>query len=149
MSTKIKSLGGLLLVVLTTLSCEIDTKLRIDGGNPPQFLMSGSGNLGRLVVRGPKTLRHIEGPDSSAYWYIEIKNPRVANVWRLSPIKYGTVPEGYVQKYPELGAATPLSEKEIYYVRVDTSEANGTSKAFVIKNGKVEFADYESELSGK
>jgi len=149
MYTKVRSLSSLLLAVLITVSCEIDTKLRIEGGNPPRFNMSGSGALGRLVVRGPKTLRHIDGPDSSAYWYIEIENAKVAGVWRLSPITYGSVPEGYAQKYPEHGAATPLSENEIYYVQVDTSNANGTSKHFVIRNGKVEFADYESELSGK
>jgi hypothetical protein len=149
MSTKAILLTVLLTVSIVGLSCEIDTKLRIAGGNPPQFVMAGSGVLGRLVVRGPTALRHVEGPDSSAYWHIEIEGRSVPSVWRLSPIIYGKVPEGYVQKYPEHGEAIPLNENEIYYVQVDTSEANGTSKHFVIRQGKVEFADYESELSSK
>jgi hypothetical protein len=148
MLAKVVSIGLLFLAASIVLSCEVDTKLQVKGGNPPQFVMSGSGDLGRLVVRGPKTLRHIDGPDSSAYWYIEIENPKVSKVSLLSPIAYGAAPPGYIQKYPESGSATPLIENEIYYVQVDTSNANGTSKYFIIKKGKVEFADYESQLTG-
>ena len=149
MLARLNSLGLLFLSVSMALWCEVDTKLQVKGGKPPQFVLSGSGDLGRLVVRGPKTLRQINGPDSSAYWYIEIENPTVSKVSRLSPIAYGVVPEGYAQKYPESGPATPLAENEIYYVQVDTNEANGTAKYFVIRNGKVEFADYASQLSVK
>ena len=149
MFSKTISIGILLGVTAIALSCEVDTRLQIKAGNPMQFVMSGSGSLGRLVVRGPKTLRRIDGPDSSAYWYIEIDNPKVSNVARLSPIAYGAVPSGYIQKYPESGEATPLIENEIYYIQVDTSEANGTSKYFRIKKGKVEFADYASQLNAK
>ena len=128
--------------------CERDTKLKIEGGNPPQFQMSGSGWLGRLVVRGHKTLRKIDGPDASTYWYLE-SGAEPNGVSKLSPIVYGKIPEGCLQKYPESGVAPVLSENEIYYVQVDTTNANGTSKYFIIQNGSVKFADYESELIGK
>jgi hypothetical protein len=138
----------LLLVLLTgsvLCGCERDTKLTIEGGNPPQFRMSGSGWLGRLVVRGHKTLRQIDGPDASACWYIEAGD-EMRGVSKLSPIIYGKIPEGCVQKYPENGPAPALSEGETYYVQIDTTNANGTSKYFIIQNGMVRFADYESEL---
>jgi hypothetical protein len=136
----------ILFTALILCGCERDTKLKIEGGNPLQFQMSGSGWLGRLVVRGHKTLRKIDGPDASAYWYIEAGD-QAHGVSKLSPIVYGKIPEGFVQKYPESCMAPALSENEIYYVQVDTTNANGSSKYFVIQNGKVKFADHESELS--
>ena len=148
MRNRLTTITLLLIAAVAGLSCEIDTKLTITGGNPPQFHMTGSGLLGRIVVRGPKTLRRIDGPDSSAYWYIEPKDGEsMRNVERLSPITYGKAPEGYVQVYPEKGEAQPLLENETYYIQVSTTNANGTFKHFVIRKGKVVFADYEYELN--
>jgi hypothetical protein len=109
--------------------------------------MSGNGTLSRLVIRGHKTLRKIPGPDSSAVWYIKmIDYDHGQLVSRLSPISYGKLPTGYVQKYPEQGEAPQLEENVIYYIQVDTWNANGASGYFLIKDGKINFAKYESEL---
>src|SRR5262245_43853752 len=62
------------LTAITVSSCEIATALRVENGNPPKIIMSGSGSLGRLMIRGPKTFRKSLGPDSWAYWCIEPKD---------------------------------------------------------------------------
>ena len=134
---------ALLLVVGSGASCERDTKLTIAGENPPKFVMTGSGMLTSVRVRGPQKQREAQGEDKFLYWVIEIKDgnhPR--SVEKLSPVIYGKIPEGFEQVYPEHGAAPPLVEDERYYVRVVASEANGDGKYFIIRNGKVEVSDY-------
>lgn len=148
MWNKLSQVALLLSLVVAALSCEIDTKLAVKGV-PPQFHMSGSGELGRLVVRGRETQRDIEGPDASAYWYIRPQKGGGGrrNVGELSPVTYGVVPEGYEQLYPENGQAPPkLAEGQRFYVQVDTVNANGASLWFIIRKGKVEFSEYEHSL---
>jgi hypothetical protein len=142
-----KPLFALILLMLS--SCEIPTKLKMEDGNPPRIILSGSGQLGRLVISGPRNFRKISGPDYSAYWYIEYDRGDERNVRGLSPIKYGEIPSGYKQKYPESGNAPPLSDEGVYYIQIDTVNAPGASGYFSIRNGKLKFAQYEYELSEK
>jgi hypothetical protein len=142
-----KSLGLLLILSLISVACEIDTKLQVEEGNPPKITLSGSGTLTRLIIVGHKMLRRTEGPDSSAVWCIKMTDyDNGQQVWQLSPIRYGKMPEGYIQIYPEQGEAPQLEENVTYRIQVDTSGANGASGYFMIKDGKVTFAEYESEL---
>ena len=129
----------LLVMILAGSACERDTKLLIESGNPPKFVLSGSGTLGVLRVRGSKKQREAVGEDASVYWEIEPKEEGSdRNVERMGPISYGQVPEGYVQVYPEKGQAPPLVEGERYNIRIATHNANGVDEFFVIRNGKVE-----------
>jgi hypothetical protein len=134
----------LLLAVLFSTACEMDTKLIIEAGNPPKFVLSGGGTLGALRVRGPKKQREVIGEDASIYWEIEPKDEGSdRNVGRLSPITYGVVPDGYVQVYPERGKAVPpIVEGERYNIRIATNNAKGVDKFFVIREGKVAVSDY-------
>ena len=133
----------LLVMVLLSSACERDTKLLIESGDPPKFVLSGNGNLGVLRIRGPKKQREGTGEDASVYWEIEPKEEGSdRNVERLGPIAYGHVPEGYAQIYPQQGQAPPLVEGERYNIRIATNNANGVDKFFVIRNGKVEVSDY-------
>lgn len=101
--------------------------------------MSGNGSMNELVVRGPKSQRKIDGPDSSAYWKIKTDEPGCGQqVGSLTPIVYGKVPVGYIQIYPENGIPLPLVEGEEYYIQVSTCGANGVRATFVIRNGTVE-----------
>jgi hypothetical protein len=122
-------------------SCERHTKLTIEGGNPPKFVMSGNGILTAVRVGGPEVQRDAEGEARFLHWVVEIKSGR-RRVEELSPLTYGVVPEGFQQIYPENGEAPRLVEGERYNVRVVTSQANGDSKSFVIRNGKVEVSEY-------
>lgn len=121
-------------------SCERHTQLTIEGGIPPKFVMTGNGILTSVRVRGSEKQREAEGEAKFLYWVIEIKAGR-RRVAELSPLTYGVVPDGFEQIYPERGEAPRLVEGEKYYVRVVTSGANGDSKDFIIRNGKVEVTD--------
>lgn len=140
------AVGLLLVLAVAALSCEIDTKLSIQGGNPPKFVISGNGSVRTIRVIGPKKQREKEGPDASAYWYIKSEKGGAKDADAIGSIIYGEVPEGYGQVYPGTGAAVPLVEGEKYYIRVDTANANGAEKYFIIRDGKVRFADYASGL---
>jgi hypothetical protein len=123
-------------------ACERDTVLTIVGGNPPQFRMRGNGLLGRLSVRGPRTQRDVKGEAALYYWQIEDHGADDKTVERMGTITYGEVPDGFRQVYPDAGKAPPLIEGERYLIRVETGEANGATKYFVIRNNKVEVSDY-------
>ena len=127
----------IILSLITRVCSERDTKLTIQGNNPPSFAMSGSGTLEFLQVIGPRPQRDVKGPTEGVYWQINGKDSsHLVNVERLSPITYGKVPSGYMQVYPEQGEAPPLVEGERYYVWVWTNNANGAAKYFVIRDGK-------------
>jgi hypothetical protein len=135
------------IVAASAVSCEIDTKLTVAGGNPPRFTMTGSGDLTSIRIRGPHKQRDAEGEDMYLYWVIKLKGEGTErDVRDVSPVIYGIVPDGYIQAYPENGEAPPLVEGEHYYVQVITNYANGDDGHFTIHNGKVRFAKYEYQL---
>jgi hypothetical protein len=150
MWNKLITISLLIPVAATALSCEIDTKLSMKGGNPPTFVMTGNGILTSIRVRGHNRQRDAQGEDQYLYWVINLEDYDGSQVvGRLGSVIYGKMPKGYIQKYPEKGEAPALSEGEHYYVHVITSEANGADGYFMILNGKVQFATYESELPDK
>jgi hypothetical protein len=138
------SFVAMLLVVILggAFACERDTKLRIEGNNPPIFVLSGNGMLGTIRVRGPEKQRDAEGEDDFLYWVIVNLEDQEQSVESLGPVTYGKVPKGYKQVYPENGEAPPLLEGERYNIRIATANANGVDKYFIIRNGKVEVSDY-------
>jgi len=137
-----RALLSLSLVLSAFAACEHDTKLTIEG-NPPRFIMKGNGSLRSLRVRGPNKQRSIDGEDAFIYWRITSEGGTAQSVGDIGMITYASVPTGYKQIYPENRRPAPsLVEGERYYVRVDTANANGAEKFFVIRNGKVETSDY-------
>jgi hypothetical protein len=140
-----RSLLVLLGIVAFLLACEIDTKLNVTGGNPPVFRMTGNGRLSSIRVRGHNTQRNISGEDALVYWEID-NNGAGRTVGDLGSVTYGKVPDGYVQRYPETGAAPKLDEGQHYYVRVTTANANGDEGYFIVLDGKVYYSRIASEL---
>jgi len=136
----------ILPLVVAFTSCERPTQLKVEDGNPPKIVMSGSGDLGNLVIRGPRRFRQSLGPDYSAYWYIRAESG-ARPIEALSPLSYGTLPKGYKQVYPEQGSAPPLTDEGIYYIHVDTNNAPGASGYFVVREGKFRFVRSEAELT--
>ena len=104
-------LGSFVLAFMATcnLACEIDTRLNVTGNNPPQFRMTGSGQLTSIRVVGPHKQQEVEGEDQYMYWMIRPKDEdSQRNVRRISPVTYGVVPDGYVQVYPAYEPSRPL-----------------------------------------
>ena len=136
---KIASRALLSAAILFSIGCERDTKLTVEGGNPPKFIMTGSGRLDTLRVGGPQKQREGVAEEPYIYWAIEFKEAGSARkVESLGPTTYGELPSGYVQVYPKPGQSPPpLSEDELYSVRAITMNANGTILHFAIHKGKV------------
>ncbi len=136
---------SLLAFVAFIVCCEIDTKVNVTGGNPPVFQMTGNGRLSSIRVRGHNAQRNVFGEDALIYWEID-QNGSGRAVGELGSVTYGTIPEGYAQKYPETGVAPKLDEGQYYYLRVTTANANGSDGYFIILDGKVYYSRIESEL---
>jgi hypothetical protein len=138
-----KYLLSIVVLLIAFPACERDTKLTLEGRNPPTFEMTGSGELAMLRMHGPK-VRDVAGEAAFIIWEIGPKDGRFngRRVEDLGSIKYGEIPDGYVQRYPEQGVAPPLVEGESYDVFVDTVNANGATAYFKIRNGKVIEKDF-------
>ena len=150
MRNSVLGTGLLIILAVGALACEIATKLSMKESLPPTFLITGNGILTSIRVRGPDRQRDAAGEAQYLYWVIDLKDYDGSQVaGRLGSVRYGEIPKGYVQRYPEKGEAPPLVENEHYYVRLVTSDAPNDDGYFTIRNGRVKFAKYESELPGR
>src|SRR5262249_48627232 len=126
------------MVSIINAACERATTISFEGGNPPKFVMTGSGSLGLLRVLGPEKQRDVFGEAPFFYWVIEpLTKDSDRSVEKMGPITYGQIPSGYKQVYPENGKAPPLIEGKLYSIKIDTINAPGIIKNFTIRDGKV------------
>jgi hypothetical protein len=91
---------GLVVLVIST-GCERDLRIKIDEKNPPTFTLSGSGNLVYLYrseVHDHK--RPLYGDPEM--W--KIRPTGNDKIFKLPPITYGTIPNGFIQVAPVSGA---------------------------------------------
>src|SRR5437870_13159035 len=95
----------LLLFLFSVSACERRTEVKLDGGNPPTFVMSGSGRLVSLTI--------FNGEDKPI-WKIE-KTETLEAVEKLHRITYGVVPNGYKQVEPDNGNLPPHLTPGIVY----------------------------------
>jgi hypothetical protein len=131
----------LLLVMCISPACELDTQLSIENGNPVTFVTSGNGSLRSLTIVGNRKQRDVFGEDAWVYWSFKSRKGGSVSVGEVGPIHYGETPDGYEQVYPERGPAPPLVDGEKYNIRINTANANGADKYFVINNGHVKMSD--------
>jgi tellurite resistance protein TerC len=111
------------------------TTVRMEG-NPPVFVLSGSGTMAHLLICGSK--RQLEGDDLDFnLWEIVPVGgyQRGRPVEDIGAIKYGVVPQGYQQSYPEDGTPPPpLSPGNKYEYWFDTTDAPHARSYFVIRD---------------
>jgi hypothetical protein len=130
----------LLFIVLLPFStaCDRRTVIIFEGGNPPVFVLSGSGELGDLRIYGPQQ-REVGSDLNFAIWEIQpikgyLEGERLE---RLGRITYGVIPEGYKQIYPEHDAAVPpLVDGQKYEYWFQTINAPEARAYFEIRDGK-------------
>lgn len=122
-----------LIVLYTLVACEIDTKIEMDGNNPPTFSLSGNGQLWFIEVRdlSPSEISYY-APERTI-WKITTGGGSPA---RMPKIKYGEVPAGFEQEIPGNGGPPALVEEKPYSIFAYTSNANGDSMMFLIRGGK-------------
>lgn len=106
------SFGKSIAIVLLTsisLSCQQSPKWQIKGGNPPQFLVAGSGHLQTLRVHGPQEKRSPADsePHGMTYWEIRSVDGYDLETHGDIAVSYGQVPAGFVQVYPSGGVQPP------------------------------------------
>jgi len=115
------------------------THIDLEGSEKPTFKLQGGGSLGRFVIYGPRQ-REGEGSEAFTVWEIvPIDGPLNGKyLWTLHSIKYGVVPGGYKQIYPENNLSPPLIvENEIYRYRAEIISAPWAVADFKLINGKV------------
>jgi hypothetical protein len=138
----ILSAVSILVLLLTLIACsqERDTIVSVEGGNPPTFKLTGSGNQDFLLVR-EATQEEIADPnhppDKPEYlWEVQPKGPMLPTADSWPPITYGTVPPDFKQIIPSGGPPKPLEEGKTYLAGGSASNANGGAVWFKIENGK-------------
>jgi hypothetical protein len=137
--TTLRALAFVLLAWPLT-GCERSTHVRIEGGNAPVFILSGSGALASFTVHGQESIEKAEDPfdDKFALWQIQPIEGEMhgAYISQLGSITYGVVPPGYVQIKPQLGQAPALMEGQKYFYEVATTGAPGTAGYLEIRNSR-------------
>ena len=136
-SSLLSSILSIALLLLVTLccgdACERDTKISVEGGNPPTFRLSGNGNLAFLAVSDDAPNK-LEKRSGEILWKI-IPQSGKSEIGRLPPITYGQVPSDFNQEIPEVGAPPPLIAERAYEVAAPTSNAHGDWIFFIIRDG--------------
>jgi hypothetical protein len=131
---------ALILSVLPMLGCERRTIVKFAGGNPPTFVIAGSGSLAVVTIYGPER-EQTQNPfdDTGAIWKIVAEGGYLNGepVEKLRSITYGIVPQGYNQVIPA-GAESPpaLVAGKRYSYWFDTTNAPHDAGFFEIKEGK-------------
>ena len=123
-------------------SCERRTEVKIEGGDNPTFILTGSGRLDEILVFAPEQEQISKGDpfdDTHAIWIIEpdatgehAKRP----VESVGVVTYGVVPNGYRQKRPKDGAPPPLMPGNRYKYWFITVNAPWAAGYFEIRDGK-------------
>jgi hypothetical protein len=113
---------------------ERDTKIEMDGKNPPTFTFSGNGQVDYIDFSD-------ESVSDVSYYSPERKMWQLVPTGNTTPdrfpkITYGVVPPGFVQRWPAAGPARPLDEEKPYLVAAPTSNANAGTLMFLIRNGQ-------------
>jgi hypothetical protein len=110
----------------------------------------------RFVVSGPSTLQYfqVSGPDLDRepnpagdgerlmllknYWKVvpDGKSPE-RTLDEIGPIRYGEVPKGFVQVFPDAGSPPPLIDRNKYNATVSSTNGRGVNMFFLLKDGKL------------
>lgn len=132
------------LAVLITLSAcaERPTTVSLQGGNPPTFVLSGSGNLVRLYISEAVTPNSDQHRALKPLWVImpsDLGSSGLEGIplESVGKVTYGSLPSGCRQVIPSDGQPpAELSPGKQYYFHVATVDAAHASGYFSIKDGR-------------
>ncbi|MCU1240311.1 MAG: hypothetical protein JWO71_1037 [Candidatus Acidoferrum typicum] len=131
---------------LMLLNFEQSTEVKIsEKSGDTTFVLSGSGTLTDFVVFSPEYLTSAQTPNDMrfALWCIQPADHQGWGepVWRIRSIRYGIVPEGYIQCAPLEGKPEPLRDSRVpYLLSVTTASAPGTAGYFTVEGGRAQWA---------
>lgn len=137
---------SLLIILLRVPSCERNPRVVIEAGVPPRFILSGSGTLEYFVISGPDLQRDVanrQGDGDSLharkdYWRL-VPSETATNqaLEKIGTIKYGQVPQGFIQVYPKHGPPLPLVDGDLYNVHLQPNDSYSFNNFFKFRGGKV------------
>src|SRR6185312_5984025 len=116
----------------------VATKVRLEGGNPPNFNLSGTGTLCHVAVFAvPDAAPDVEnGVEPKTLWEIvPIDGYECGRkIEELGEVLYGVVPQGYKQTQPSNGLVPePLVKGQKYEYWFDTTDAPHARKYFILR----------------
>ena len=130
----------LLMVMLSLSSCdEADVRISIPDEAVPRFAFKGNGYLDFFAVTelAPENNGSVTGtPKDRMIWQIFPETTENGTL-PLSPIDYGKVPAGFVQRVPESGAPPPLVEGKLYRAGAPPIIHPRGFVHFMVKNGRL------------
>lgn len=136
---KVLSIEFLLVMLLPLFlsACERKTQVKVTGGNPPTFVISGSGELGEVIITKPIEEQSKDILDEkNILWKIAaIRMPGRA-VEVVGSVTYGVTPPSYKQSLPERGPAPILEDNKRYGYLFVTADAPHGAGHFEIRNGQ-------------
>jgi hypothetical protein len=147
--TRFLRLLALVLAIWLLAGCERLTRVRVEGGATPVFVLSGSGNLAKLeVYLFPISSENETDPfwTSPAVWRIDVQQGylRRRSLEDIGKVAYGAVPLGYKQTNPENNQPPPpILPDRIYRVSLETTNAPHGGTTFQVKEGKARNVDVE------
>lgn len=133
-----KLAGCLVSLLLLAMACHVDisTKVEVEGGNPPAFVLSGFSNLTRAQIFEPGYKGSVLDA-SHVLWGVTSESSEGSPIKELGPITYGVVPKGFKQSIPENEVApVALSEGNRYRFYFHCTTARPAEGYFEIRNGK-------------
>jgi len=132
--------SDLLLLILTVVflsACERKTIVKVTGGSPPTFVISGSGELGEGIITKPieEQSKDILDEKNILWKTAAIRMPGRA-VEVVGSVTYGVTPQGYKQSVPEQGSPPTLQANKRYGYFFVTGDAPHGTGHFEIHNGQ-------------
>lgn len=145
---KIQSPFSSLLVASSLLLCSVvactyeeNTKVSIDGNNPPTFKLYGSGNQQYFMVSEVSPDNYVppaqqnSDKDIDLWKIVPVAEPPL-RAWDYPSITYGRIPSGFRQELPKDAVPPPLVEGRLYQAGGPAYGANGGAVLFKIGNGR-------------
>jgi hypothetical protein len=109
-------------------------KISIDDEVPPTFTIKTYDSVYFVrILKYPVETETDINPNEAGIWQIECNGsrPKIS-----TEIKYGVVPDGFIQKIPKDGAAPPALKEGEEYMFFAPTTANVGGIKFKIENGK-------------
>lgn len=136
---------SILIMTLPLPSCEHRRRVVIESGSPPQFRISGPGSLDHFEITGPDLDRDASNrrgnrdylPAMKVYWRLAPTPDTKQALEGIGTIRYGQIPRGLIQVYPEQGPPPPLVEGDLYNVHLEPDNSDSFNTFFSIREGKI------------
>lgn len=129
-----------LFMSLIFIGCEEHPyKVSVDSKVPPTFTIKTYDTVYFVrIIKYPVTTETDIYPNEAGIWQIEQKGS-----WSQyrTEIKYGLLPDGFIQKIPKDGAAPPALKEGEEYLFFAPTPANIKGTKFKIENGKTVVVD--------